>query len=355
MTLVLAFESSCDETAVALVRRDAAGRGHVLASEIASQIKVHARYGGVVPEVAARAHLTAVEPLLDAALATSGCSLDDVDFIASTTGPGLIGGVLVGAVYGKALAHGLGKPWMGINHLEGHALTARLTDGVAFPYLLLLVSGGHTQLIFVEGVGQYKRLGTTLDDAAGECFDKSAKMMGLGYPGGPALDKAAQAGDALRFALPQPLQGKAGCDFSFSGLKTAVRQRVDAQKALTPDGTLSDAVIADLSASLQRMIAKSLAQRTAQAFDLLTAAGKQPTALVIAGGVAANSGVRRAMTDLAATHGIPCLAPPLDLCGDNAAMIGWAALERHALGLGMVGSGAPRPRWPLDPTAQGGR
>lgn len=337
--LALAFESSCDETAVAIVSADR----RILSSRIASQTKIHAAYGGVVPEVAARAHLTAVEPLLDEALNEAGCSLQDISLIASTTGPGLIGGVLVGAMYGKTLAYALGKPWYAINHLEGHALTARLTHDVAYPYLLLLVSGGHTQLLWVEGVGRYKRLGTTLDDAAGECFDKSAKMMGLGYPGGPALERCAQGGDAKRFALPQPMLGKAGCDFSFSGLKTAVRLKVEALGAApNPDD------LRDLAASLQHTIARTLADRTRHALAMVP---QKPAALVVAGGVAANKVVCAALETVASEAGITHIAPPLALCGDNAAMIAWAALERHHAGIGMDGDGKPRPRWPLDPSA----
>jgi N6-L-threonylcarbamoyladenine synthase len=245
-------------------------------------------------------------------------------------------------MYSRSLAHAQGKPWLGINHLEGHALTARLTDKVAFPYLLLLVSGGHTQLLWVAGVGQYHRLGTTLDDAAGECFDKAAKLLGLGYPGGPALEHAAKGGHPGRFVLPIPMFGHKDCNFSFSGLKTAVRHRVAQLAQVTGQD------VADLAAATQHAISTSLADRTARALEL---AIERPTAVVVAGGVAANGEVRRLLAAVAARHGLPLIAPPLNLCGDNAAMIGWAALERLQAGLGRQDNGQPRPRWPLDAAA----
>lgn len=341
MPLCLALESSCDETAAALVN----DKGEVLASIIASQLEAHRPYGGVVPEVAARAHLERMDELVDEALGKAGVKLADIDLIASTAGPGLIGGLLVAVTYGRALALGLGRPWYGINHLEGHALTARLTHRVAYPYLLLLVSGGHTQLLWVKSVGQYQRLGTTLDDAAGECFDKSAKLLGLGYPGGPALEKAAQSGNAKRFDLPQPMLGQPNCNFSFSGLKTAVRHKVMGL------GELTGRDVADLAAGTQGAIAATLADRTRRALEQV----EGPQALVVAGGVAANGAVRSALQKIAQERGIPFIAPPLNLCGDNAAMIAWAALERFINSLGPEDDGHPRPRWPLDPLAAGKR
>ena len=336
--LALACESSCDETAVAIV----SATGEVKSSIIASQLAQHRPYGGVVPEVAARAHLACIDELCEVALAQAGVALHEIDVIASTCGPGLIGGLLVGVMYGRALARAQNKPWLGINHLEGHALTARLTDRVAFPYLLLLVSGGHTQLLLVKGVGDYQRLGTTLDDAAGECFDKAAKLLGLGYPGGPALEKAAAGGQAKSFELPIPMQGHASCNFSFSGLKTAVRHKVAQLGTPTPQQ------VADLAAATQHSIAQSLTDRTRRALDQLDV---RPSAIVVAGGVAANGEVRRQLTALAQRYKLPLLAPPLNLCGDNAAMIAWAALERVQAGIGACDDGHARPRWPLDPHA----
>lgn len=336
--LALGLESSCDETAAAIVAED----GRVLSSLIASQIELHRPYGGVVPEAAARAHLEQIDLLVEGALREAGVKLNDLALIASTAGPGLIGGLLVAVTYGRMLARGAGLPWYGVNHLEGHALTARLTDKVAFPYLLLLVSGGHSQILWVEGLGRYRRLGTTLDDAAGECFDKAAKLLGLGYPGGPALEKAAQGGDAKRFDLPHPMVGREGCDFSFSGLKTAVRHKVVGLENLT------EADVRDLAAATQTAIAASVSDRVRHA---LARAPQKPSAVVVAGGVAANQAIRLALTKIAASIGVPLIAPPLALCGDNAAMIAWAGLERFVSGLGPEDDGHPRPRWPLDPAA----
>lgn len=336
MSLVLALESSCDETAAAVIGSD----GRILSSLVASQLDIHRRYGGVVPEVAARAHLEIIDRLTEQALGEAGITAQSLDLVASTAGPGLIGGLLVAVTYGRALALGLGKPWYGISHLEGHALTARLTHRVAYPYLLLLVSGGHTQLVWVEALGRYRRLGGTLDDAAGECFDKTAKLLGLGYPGGPALEKAAASGTTGRFTLPVPLLGQANCNFSFSGLKTAVRHKVAAL------GPMSAQNVADLAADTQAAIARSLADRTRRAFSLVD----KPSALVVAGGVAANGAVRAALQHVAHEQGVAFVAPPLNLCGDNAAMIGWAALERFDSKLGPQDDGHPRPRWPLDIT-----
>lgn len=337
--LVLGIESSCDETAVALVRADRC----ILAQRIASQDDAHARFGGVVPELAARAHADRLAPMVEAVLAEAGVALADVDAIAGTAGPGLIGGVMVGLVTAKALAFAAARPLIAVNHLEGHALSARLTDaGLAFPYLLLLVSGGHCQLLGVEGVGRYRRLATTIDDAVGEAFDKSAKLLGLGFPGGPALERAARSGNPARFALPRPLLGSAEPHFSFAGLKSAVLRAHAAMAQPTEQD------IADLAASVQQAACDCLIDRTARAI----AAFPDATALVVAGGVAANQAIRATLSGLAAAHGLPFVAPPLWLCTDNGAMIAWAGVER--LGMGEVDDlNAPaRPRWPLDPAAE---
>ena len=331
--LVLGLESSCDETAAALVTSD----GRVLAHKLLGQEAAHAPYGGVVPEIAARAHVEALEPLVRATLDEAGLSLRSVDAIAATAGPGLIGGVMVGLVTGKALAHAAGKPLVAVNHLEGHALSPRLTEpALAFPYLLLLVSGGHCQLLRVEGVGRYRRLATTIDDAAGEAFDKTAKVLGLGFPGGPAVERAARAGDPHAVPLPRPLRGTAEPHFSFAGLKSAVVRAAGHHS------------VEDLAASFQQAVVDCLLDRTARAL----AASPGVTALVVAGGVAANQVVRGALTALAAEHGLPFVAPPLWLCTDNAAMIAWAGVERFAAGLVDPLDTPARARWPLDPSAE---
>lgn len=345
--LFLGIESSCDETAVALVASD----GTVLADRVVSQLEDHAPYAGVVPEVAARAHLAHLSALVRDSVAEAGIGWAEIDGIAATAGPGLIGGVMIGLTTAKGLALALDRPLYGVNHLEGHALTARLTDGAAFPYLLLLVSGGHCQLILVEAVGRYRRLGTTIDDAVGEAFDKTAKRLGLGYPGGPAVERLAADGDPARFALPRPLVGRPGCHFSFSGLKTAVARLADGLAA--PDGSLAYRDVADLCAGFQAAVADSLADRTGRALALLAGEGIQPTALVVAGGVAANRTLNRRLASVAETAGLAVIAPPLKWCTDNAVMIAWAALERVGAG-GAADDLAlrPRPRWPLDPTAE---
>ena len=335
--LVLGIESSCDETAAAVVRSD----GSVLSSEVASQMEIHAAHGGVVPEIAARAHLDSIDSVITAALKTAGVDLDAIDGVAATGGPGLIGGVVVGTVAAKAIATARGIPYYAVNHLEGHALSPRLVAPVAFPYLLLLVSGGHTQLLAVHGPGDYERYGTTMDDAAGEAFDKGAKIMGLGYPGGPAVERLAAEGDASRVPLPRPLKGTDHCHFSFSGLKTAVATR---HAGLA--GT--DAVAADLAASLQAAIADCLADRARRAMARF-AAGHGASTLVIAGGVAANRAIYSRLETEAQKAGFGLSVPPAWLCTDNAAMIAWAAIERHDKPDEL--SFAPRPRWPLDPDA----
>ena len=338
MALILGLESSCDESAAALVTSERA----ILAHRIAGQDAAHAPYGGVVPEIAARAHAEALPPMVEAVLAEAGVELADVDAVAATAGPGLIGGVMVGLVLGKALAFSAGKPLLAINHLEAHALSPRLVEpDLDFPYLLLLVSGGHTQLLLVQGVGRYRRLATTIDDAAGEAFDKSAKLLGLPYPGGPALERLAAEGDRGAVPLPRPLLGSAEPHFSFAGLKSAVLRAVDAG-AHRP---------ADIAASFQAAAVDCIVDRTRAA---LRRSGPV-TALVVAGGVAANGAIRAALADLAHTHDLPLVAPPGWLCTDNAAMIAWAGAERLALGL-VDGLDAPaRPRWPLDPDAERAR
>lgn len=340
--IVLGIETSCDETAAAIVTDE--GGPRILANLVHSQLEAHQAFGGVVPEIAARAHLDVLDTIVERALEASGLGFPDLDGVAVAGGPGLIGGVMVGTTMAKAFALVCDIPFIAVNHLEGHALTARLTHGVEFPYLLLLVSGGHCQLLVVRGVGKYVRLGTTIDDAAGEAFDKVAKLLGLGYPGGPAIERAARGGDPTRFDLPRPMKGRPGCDFSFSGLKTAVRHVVERL------GTLSEQDVADLAAATQAAIADSLLDRTRNAIRQFT--GKT---LVVAGGVAANETLRRRLEELAAAHGLAFVAPPPSLCTDNAAMIAWAGLERLRLGLTDSLDFAPRPRWPLDPDARPAR
>ncbi len=336
MGIVLGIESSCDETAVALVRDDRT----ILAQRIASQDEAHRPYGGVVPEIAARAHAERLAPLIEAVMAEAGLGFGDLDAIAATAGPGLIGGVMVGLVSAKALAMASDKPLIAVNHLEGHALSPRLADpSLKFPYLLLLVSGGHCQILLVEGVGRYRRLATTIDDALGEAFDKTAKILGLGFPGGPAVEGAAKAGNPKAVPLPRPLLGSAEPHFSFAGLKSAVLRAKQAD-------TYADA---DIAAAFQQAAIDCVIDRTRKALGTIP----KPNALVVAGGVAANKAVRAALEQLAAEHGLPFVAPPLALCTDNAAMIAWAGQERLALP-GFTADPfdfVARPRWPLDPDA----
>ncbi|WP_116091572.1 tRNA (adenosine(37)-N6)-threonylcarbamoyltransferase complex transferase subunit TsaD [Sphingomonas crusticola] len=338
MALILGLESSCDETAAAVVTSDA----RVLSHRLAGQEAAHRPYGGVVPEIAARAHVEVLTPLTEAALKDAGVTLGQIDAIAATAGPGLIGGVMVGLVTGKTLALAAGKPFIGINHLEGHALSPRLADpDLEFPYLLLLVSGGHCQLLEVRGVGDYRRLATTIDDAAGEAFDKSAKLLGLGFPGGPAVEAAARAGDPKAVPLPRPLVGSAEPHFSFAGLKSAVLRARDA-------GLYS---AEDIAASFQQAVIDCLVDRTRRAIG--RASGMN--ALVVAGGVAANDAIRDALQTLAGQHDLRFVAPPMWLCTDNAAMIAWAGAERFALGLTDPLDMPARARWPLDPSAERAR
>ena len=345
--LILGIETTCDETAAAVVRRNGGGDGpgEILSSVVRGQVEEHAAYGGVVPELAARAHVEALDGVLARAIADAGVTLDDMDGVAAAAGPGLVGGVIVGLTAGKALALVAGKPFLAVNHLEAHALTARLTDGVAFPYLLLLASGGHTQLLAVLGVGRYARLGSTIDDALGEAFDKVAKMLGLGYPGGPAVERRAEAGDPKRFDFPRPMKGRPEPDFSLSGLKTAVR--IAAEKA----APLSDRDVEDVCASFQAAIVDVVGNRTRIGLKVFEERFGKPSALVAAGGVAANGAIRARLEKTAQRTQIPFVAPPTALCGDNGAMIAWAGAERLAAALIDGLDAPPRPRWPLDVAA----
>jgi len=337
--IVLGIETSCDETAVGIV--DAERRIH--ANLISSQVDEHRPYGGVVPEIAARAHVSRLDRLIARAMAEARLGWASLDAIAATAGPGLIGGVLVGLTTAKAIAAARDLPLIAVNHLEGHALSARLTEDARFPYLLLLVSGGHCQLLIVAGVGRYRRLGTTIDDAVGEAFDKTALLLGLGYPGGPALERAAEAGDDAAVQLPRPMRGRPGADFSFSGLKTAVRHLIENNPA---------ASAADIAAGFQAAVADVLVDRTRNAIEMARAQAPQIAALVLAGGVAANGYLRRRLGALAESQGLRLLAPPPALCTDNGAMIAWAGLERLAAGLTDPLDVAARARWPLDPEAK---
>ena len=348
---VLGIETSCDETAAAVVRRQGETI-EVLSSVVASQIERHRPYGGVVPEVAARAHVELIDGVIAQAMSRAGTGFGELDGVAATAGPGLVGGVMVGLSAGKAIALARGLPLIAVNHLEGHAVSVRLTQPAPYPYLLLLVSGGHCQLLAVQGIGACERLGTTIDDAAGEAFDKIAAHLGLPYPGGPALERLAEQGRADRFALPRMLQGRAGCDFSFSGLKTAAARLIDAEAHDEQDR-------ADLALVVQSAIAAQLAERSERAMDAYAARLEEGRGhgegltrrFVVAGGVAANRAVRMALERSAAKHGFAFAAPPLAYCTDNAAMIALAGLERLALGL-TDGLDAPaRPRWPLDAAA----
>ena len=346
---MLGIETSCDETAAAIVT----DRKEIRASLVLSQIDEHRLYGGVVPEIAARSHIDHLDRLIGAALEEAGLASGDLDAVAATAGPGLIGAVMVGLTTGKAIAAVHDLPFVAVNHLEGHALSARLVEDLDYPYLLLLVSGGHCQLLAVEGVGAYRRLGTTIDDAVGEAFDKAAKLLGLGYPGGPAIEAYARDGDPAAIKLPRPLKGRAGCDFSFSGLKTALRQAVEATSGgkLAAE-TLTPAAQADFAASFQAAVGDVLIDRTEAGLHLFAeATGQAAPALVVAGGVAANTHLRERLGVLTGKHGVRLTLPPLALCTDNAAMIAWAGIERLGRGLRDGLDAAPRARWPLDANA----
>jgi N6-L-threonylcarbamoyladenine synthase len=339
--IVLGIETSCDETAAAVVDDTRAVRANL----VLSQLGEHAPHGGVVPEIAARAHLEHLDGLIAQAMREAKVGFADLDGVAATGGPGLIGGVIVGVMTAKAIAAALKVSFLAVNHLEAHALTARLIANLPFPYLLLLVSGGHCQLASVEGVGKYRRYGTTVDDAAGEAFDKVAKLLGLAYPGGPEVERAAAGGDPRRFALPRPMKGRKGCDFSFSGLKTAVRHAVAALPEPLPARDRDD-----MAASFQQAVAEVLADRARRAMERFADehAGMGAPTLVVSGGVAANRHLRAALTRAAEKEGFAFLAPPPALCTDNAAMIAWAGIERLRLGLKDALDFAPRPRWPLE-------
>ena len=336
---VLGIETSCDETAAALVD----GTGRVLAERVASQTAEHAPYGGVVPEIAARAHVSRLDHMIARVMAEADLPLAEIDAVAATAGPGLIGGLLVGLSTAKAIASALEKPLVAVNHLEGHALSARLVAEAPFPYLLLLISGGHCQLQLVLGVGRYRRLGTTIDDAVGEAFDKTAILLGLGYPGGPAIERAARTGRADAHELPRPMRGREDANFSFSGLKTAVRHLTEREPEARPE---------DVAASFQAAVVDVLLDRARRAIVMARAAEPDIGHFVVAGGVAANRAIGAALAKLAAAEGLALVVPPPRLCTDNGAMIAWAGIERLRLGL-VDGLDAPaRARWPLDPDAK---
>ncbi len=342
-TLILGIETSCDETAAAIVARDRDGNGTILSNIVRSQIDEHKAFGGVVPELAARSHIVHLDGIITAAMTEAGVDFAGLDAIAATAGPGLIGGVLVGLTTAKGLSAASGKPLIAVNHLEAHALTARLTDKVSFPYLMLLVSGGHSQFVLVKGVGDYQRWGTTIDDALGEAFDKVAKLMDLGYPGGPLVEQWALKGDPKRFKFPRPLLKEDRLDFSFSGLKTAVRL---AAESIAP---LSDTDIADICAGFQAAVTDVVTTRAKAA--LMRFASEMPGVppqLVVAGGVAANKAIGNGLRQAAAETGATLIVPPPALCTDNGVMVAWAGAERLALGVADDLSVAARARWPLD-------
>jgi len=344
---VLGIETSCDETAAAVVLRRGAGDGEILSNLVRAQLDDHRPYGGVVPEIAARAHVDVLDTLISQTLEQAGLELDDIDGIAATAGPGLIGGLLAGLTMAKALAAARGLPLLAVNHLEGHALTVGLTEGLTPPYLLLLVSGGHTQLLDVRDAGSYERLGTTLDDALGEAFDKTAKLLGLDYPGGPEVEKHALTGDPARFDFPRPLLGRAEPHFSFSGLKTAVRRQA------MNLGALSDKDIADLCASFERAVCEVVADRTATAMKIYCSRPGVDARrhLVVAGGVAGNQALKKALHALCVQQGFTLHVPPANLCSDNGAMIAWAGAEKLARGQSDQLDVPALARWPLDPEA----
>ena len=335
--LVLGIESSCDETAASVVSNDF----RILSNIVGSQFEHHQPYGGVVPELAARAHAQTIDIIVSRAITEAGISFGDLNAVAATGGPGLIGGVLVGATFGKALALANQIPFLAVNHLEGHALTARLTDQLDFPYLLLLVSGGHSQILIVKDVGSYKLLGTTLDDAVGEAFDKIAKLLGIDMPGGPNLEKLALRGDPEKYRFPRPLLGRPDCNFSLSGLKTAVRYKINQLCNISSQDK------ADISASFQKAVCDVIVDRCANAIDKCQLDLRKSLSFVAAGGVAANKSIRTALQTLSHQKGIQFIAPPISLCTDNAAMIAWAGVERSNKGDFDGFDFLPKPRWPL--------
>ena len=346
---LLGLESSCDDTAAAVVRHEPGAAPQILSSVIFGQTALHAAFGGVVPEIAARAHVEKLDISIELALRQAGLGLQDLDAIAVTAGPGLIGGVLAGVMCAKGLAVGAGLPLVGVNHLAGHALTPRLTDGLAFPYLMLLVSGGHCQFLVVRGADAFSRLGGTIDDAPGEAFDKVAKLLGLHQPGGPAVEAEAQSGNPGRFRFPRPLLDRPGCDLSFSGLKTAVLRARDV--LIAAQGGLTRMDRADLCAGFQAAVADVLAIKSGRAIEAYLALNPAEPAFAVAGGVAANLTIRRGLEQVCAGAGVRFTAPPLALCTDNAAMIAWAGMERFRAGARDDMTLSARPRWPLDQLA----
>lgn len=346
--IVLGIESSCDETAAAVVN----DKREILGECVLTQLE-HKIYGGVVPEIAARAHLDHIEDILEETFKKAGIKPQDIDAVAAASGPGLIGGVVIGVMVAKALSLALGKPFIAVNHLEGHALAARLTSDVEYPYLLLLVSGGHCQILIVKGVGEFERLGTTIDDAAGEAFDKVAKMLNLGYPGGPMIEKMADLGDEDRFVLPRPLLNSGDCNLSFSGLKTAVRKIIESYSA---DGNIEHAILrkqdtADICASFQKAATDHLLYKLKKAIVLFRTRYPQGRDLVVSGGVASNTYLRGKLKQLAEIEGLVFSAPPIKFCTDNGVMIAWAGMERALKGIHNDLDFKPRPRWPLDENA----
>ena len=345
---ILGIESSCDDTGAAVIEGDV-GAAKILSNIVFGQTELHADFGGVVPEIAARAHAERLDHVVRSALSEAGTTLADVDAIAVTSGPGLIGGVVAGVMCAKGLAAGSGKPLLGVNHLAGHALTPRLTDGVAYPFVMLLVSGGHCQFLIVRGPEEFNRLGGTIDDAPGEAFDKTAKLLGLEQPGGPAVERVARDGNPKRFTFPRPLLAQPGCDMSFSGLKTALLRARDAvieeKSGVTPQDR------ADLCAGFQAAVVDVLRAKTKQALNIYAEENASAPLLAVAGGVAANGPIREALQTLCRDQNVAFTAPPLALCTDNAAMIGYAGLERFALGRRDDMTLSARPRWPLDPNA----
>jgi tRNA N6-adenosine threonylcarbamoyltransferase len=348
---MLGIESSCDDTAAAVVRYRVGEGAEILSSVVFDQAALHADFGGIVPEIAARAHAEKLDICVADALLQAGLGLGDLDAIAVTAGPGLIGGVLSGVMCAKGIAAGTGLPLVGVNHLAGHALTPRMTDQLAFPYLMLLVSGGHCQFLIVRGFDDFTRLGGTIDDAPGEAFDKTARLLGLAQPGGPQVEIAAKSGDPARFKFPRPLLDRPDCDMSFSGLKTALRRVRDG--LIAENGGLSRQDVADLSASFQTAIRDVLVEKSRRAMEaFLVSESPESPAFAVAGGVAANGSIRAGLTDLCAAKGVQFLAPPLQYCTDNAAMIAWAGLERFRAGKTDTMSLTARPRWPLDQKSQ---
>lgn len=345
---ILGLESSCDDTAAAIVRQTDGMAPEILSSQVFGQTALHSEFGGIVPEIAARAHVEKLDLMVEQALACAELRLAQVDAIAVTAGPGLIGGVISGVMCAKGLAAGSGKPLIGVNHLAGHALTPRLTDQLGFPYLMLLVSGGHCQFLIVRSATDFTRLGSTIDDAPGEAFDKTAKLLGLPQPGGPAVEEAAKTGDPQQISLPRPLLDRPGCDMSFSGLKTAVLRARDAITAEKSGLTLQDRN--DICASFQQAVADVMAEKSRRAISLYLQETPPHPVIAVAGGVAANRTICTALQEVARNAGITFTAPPLNLCTDNAAMIAWAGLERFRLGLFDDMQLAARPRWPLDQT-----